>query len=241
MKDYRYMYKQKASDNMSDKYNAVIPVLLVTGAVSFVINLITSNFQRKYAFNMETYQFILTDLGNPGVVFLLSILAWIVATLFLYGTTMMYIQTSRNQTPIVEDILTIGFKEQQARSLVLSFLISLLIALWSFLLIIPGFVKSYAYSMSFYLIHQEPGLSALEAIDLSKKLTRGSKLDLFILDLSYLGWYILGIFTLGILYLWIVPKHMTARTLYFEEIYGIYNPSDKQSLTDVFSRNNDNE
>jgi uncharacterized membrane protein len=38
------------------------------------------------------------------------------------------------------------------------------------------------------------------------------------LDLSYIGWYLLGILTLGILWLWIIPRHQTARMLYFEEI-----------------------
>jgi len=240
MKDCRYIYKQKASDNMADKYNAVIPVLFVIGAISFVINLITSKYQPKYTFT-TAYQIIQTDPGKPGVVFLLSLLSWVIATWFLYGTTRMFIETARNQTPITEDILTVGFKEQREKTLIISFLISLLTALWSLLLIIPGIVKSYAYSMSFYLIHQEPELSATDAIDLSNRLTRGSKMDLFLLDLSYIGWYILGIFTFGILWLWIAPKHRTARTLYFEEIYHIYNPGDAQSEIDGFSRNTDEE
>ena len=239
MKDDRYIYKQKASDYMADKYNQVIPVLLVTGLVSFVINLITSNYQPTYTINRDTFLIIQTDPGKPGVVFLLSIVSFIVVTLFLYGTTKMYIETARNQTPRTDEILTIGFKESQGRSLILSFLISLFSSLWALLFIIPGIVKAYAYSMSFYLLHREPGIEALEAIGLSKQLTRGNKWSLFVLDLSYLGWYILGIFTLGILWLWITPKHLTARTLYFEEIYNIYHPSQVATSNDVFSRNAD--
>jgi len=238
MKDERYIYKQKASDYMADKYNQVIPVLLVTGLVGFVINLITTNYRPKYEFNMA-FQLIETDPGNPGVVFLLSIVSFIVTTLFLYGTTKMYIETARNLTPKTDEILTIGFKESQGRSLILSFLISLFSALWALLFIIPGIVKAYAYSMSFYLLHREPGIEALGAIGLSKQLTRGNKWSLFILDLSYFGWYILGLFTFGILWLWIAPKHMTARTLYFEEIYDTYKPSAAfQKVEDnVFTRN----
>lgn len=47
----------------------------------------------------------------------------------------------------------------------------------------------------------------------------GNKSDLFLLDLSYIGWYLLSILTLGILLLWVVPRHQTARTLFFNEIY----------------------
>ena len=80
-------------------------------------------------------------------------------------------------------------------------------------------MKAYAYSMNFYLLYREPSLTAIDSIDKSKRLTQGYKMDLFMLDLSYLGWYFLGIFTLGILWLWIIPKHQTARVLYFDEIY----------------------
>ena len=49
-------------------------------------------------------------------------------------------------------------------------------------------------------------------------------MDLFLLHLSYIGWYILSIFTLGILLLWVIPKVMVAQTLMFDEIYAKYNP-----------------
>ncbi|MBU1094339.1 MAG: DUF975 family protein [Firmicutes bacterium] len=49
-------------------------------------------------------------------------------------------------------------------------------------------------------------------------------MDIFMLDLSYILWYLIGILTLGILWFWIIPKHMTARTLYFKEIYDINYP-----------------
>ena len=90
--------------------------------------------------------------------------------------------------------------------------------MWALLFIIPGIIKAYAYSMSFYLMKKDPNLSGQDAITKSKEYTMGYKSDLFMLDLSYLGWYFIGIFTLGILWLWIVPKHLTARVLYYDEI-----------------------
>jgi hypothetical protein len=51
--------------------------------VGFVINLITTNYRPKYTLDMA-FQFIQTDPGNPGVVFLLSIVSFVVTTLFLY-------------------------------------------------------------------------------------------------------------------------------------------------------------
>lgn len=71
--------------------------------------------------------------------------------------------------------------------------------LWSLLFLIPGIVKGYAYSMVPYVIYENPNLTAKQAIVLSCKLTDGYKWDLFILDLSFLGWNLLSAFTGGIL------------------------------------------
>ena len=71
--------------------------------------------------------------------------------------------------------------------------------LWSLLFIIPGIVKSYAYSMADYVIYENPNLSADQAIRMSEKMTDGYKGDLFLLDLSFIGWQMLSALTAGIL------------------------------------------
>jgi uncharacterized membrane protein len=45
----------------------------------------------------------------------------------------------------------------------------------------------------------------------------GHKLDLFMLDLGYFGWYVLSLFTFGVLLVWVIPGHQTARTLFFAD------------------------
>ena len=74
--------------------------------------------------------------------------------------------------------------------------------LWFLLLIIPGVVKHYAYKMVPYILIDEPDLESDEAIQKSMDMTNGQKLDLFVLDLSFIGWYILGglLFGLGVLF-----------------------------------------
>ena len=66
------------------------------------------------------------------------------------------------------------------------------IFLWSLLFVIPGIIKSYEYRMVPYILAQNPAIGAKRAIELSGQMTKGSKLDIFILDLSFLGWYLLG-------------------------------------------------
>lgn len=70
--------------------------------------------------------------------------------------------------------------------------------LWSLLFIIPGIVKGYAYSMTPYIIYENPNLTANEAIKMSKKMTDGYKGDLFVLSLSFIGWKFLSGVTGGL-------------------------------------------
>lgn len=66
------------------------------------------------------------------------------------------------------------------------------------LLIIPGIIKHYAYRMVPYILADNPEINASRAIQLSEEMTRGQKFDMFILDLSFLGWYLLGVLAFGI-------------------------------------------
>jgi uncharacterized membrane protein len=75
---------------------------------------------------------------------------------------------------------------------------SVLVFLWSLLLVIPGIVMSYAYSMVPYLMAENPGMGYRRALELSKAMTWGHKLDMFVLDLSFIGWYLLGALALGL-------------------------------------------
>lgn len=75
------------------------------------------------------------------------------------------------------------------------FLRSLYTALWGILFIIPGIVKSYSYAMTPFILADHPQLTAVEAIDRSKDLMDGHKMDLFILDLTFIGWNFLASLT----------------------------------------------
>ncbi len=86
-----------------------------------------------------------------------------------------------------------------------TFLTGLFTFLWSLLFIIPGIVKSYAYSMSLYVLAENKGKPALECINESKAMTDGHKMDLFVLGLSFIGWCLLGCITFGIAYIWVLP------------------------------------
>ena len=86
------------------------------------------------------------------------------------------------------------------------FLRDLFVWLWSLLFVIPGIVKSYAYSMVPYIIYENPKLSAKQALRISETMTDGYKWDLFVLALSFFGWHLLSAITGGLVgILWSNP------------------------------------
>ncbi len=103
---------------------------------------------------------------------------------------------------------------------VASLLQSIYLFLWTLLFWIPGIVKSYSYAMTNYILIDNPNMTANEAITESRKMMDGHKFDLFILDLSFLGWYILSCFTFGILLLYVDPYHMATRAAFYEDLRG---------------------
>ena len=99
------------------------------------------------------------------------------------------------------------------------FLRNLYIFLWSLLLIVPGIIAAYDYSMTTYILAEYPDISIREALRLSKLMMYGNKWRLFCLSLSFIGWDILCVFfTLGIGYLWLIPYQKAAFTDFYREV-----------------------
>lgn len=103
----------------------------------------------------------------------------------------------------IEDAFS-GFKNF-GKSIGLFFWQLLWVFLWTLLFIIPGIIKSYSYCMSFYILADHPEITVREALNESKRMTQGHKMDLFILQLSFIGWGILATLTFGMGYFWLIP------------------------------------
>lgn len=101
--------------------------------------------------------------------------------------------------PKIGDILETYNNGSMKTVAITRFLMDLFIGLWTCLFIVPGIIKSYEYSMIPYILADHPDITWREAFELSKQMTNGHKMDLFILDLSFIGWRILAGFTCGLL------------------------------------------
>lgn len=110
-----------------------------------------------------------------------------------------------------------GFK-QFGTSFVASLLIGIFTFLWSLLFIIPGIIASLRYSMTFYIISDNPEISGSDAIKKSKQMMTGHKWELFVLLLSFFWWYLLCAITLGIAAIYVVPYVTATLVNYYEKL-----------------------
>ncbi len=99
-----------------------------------------------------------------------------------------------------------------------SLLVSIFTCLWTLLLIVPGFIKAYSYSMTSYILIDDPNLTVREAVRKSQRMMAGHKFDLFWLQLSFIGWGILSILTMGIGFLWLIPYYTTAQAAFYRNL-----------------------
>lgn len=95
---------------------------------------------------------------------------------------------------------------------------------WTLLFIIPGIVKSYSYAMSAYIVKDlsDAGkeITATQAIRESRKLMDGHKAELFMLDLSFIGWWLLSLLTAGIGFFWLAPYYRATKANYYRKLAG---------------------
>ena len=204
-------YRRKGRELTKGK---ILNIFLVSLIFSMIVGAVTGI---GASFNPQLGDDFITVInpGNPAVAQLFNLIALALGGYVTFGYTKMFIGVSKNEKPEFEPILTAGIKEQPINAPLLSFISGIFIGLWTLLFIIPGIVKSYSYALSSYLLVNDKTLGPVDAITKSRTLMNGKKMQLFMLDLGYLGWYILSLFTFGILSIWVSAWHQTARTLFF--------------------------
>ena len=146
----------------------------------------------------------------------ITIAQFIIAGPLLLGFAGCTLSVARYNDVKIENLFD-GFSNF-VNSLILYLINTLLIFLWSLLLIIPGIIKSYAYSMSFYIMKDNPAIEANEARIKSEQMMYGHKWELFCLHFSFIGWILLSILTFGILFFWVMPYMKVSEALFYEKI-----------------------
>ncbi|MCB2294305.1 DUF975 family protein [Clostridium algoriphilum] len=208
-----YDLKRKAREQLHGKW-------LQAGIVCFIAWVVTMTFTGGDAVhsvqnvwqNGELVRVNTTNSAND----LGGLLSFVLSGPITLGVSCYFLKLIRNEGPLIENMFG-GFKFF-IKSFVLNFLVTIFTILWTLLLIIPGIIATLRYSMSYYIMMDNPELSAFESLNQSKLMMAGFKFKLFSLWCSYLGWFILGIVTLGIGFLWIIPYYETAKANFYQDL-----------------------
>jgi uncharacterized membrane protein len=133
-----------------------------------------------------------------------------------FGAALFSLSISRGKEAKLEQIFD-GFK-YFSNTLVAYLLMILYILLWMLLLIIPGIIAALSYSMTFYILVDEPTLKPKEALDKSKAMMDGYKWKLFYLGLRFFLLALLCILTLGIGFLWLIPYINVTMAVFYDDL-----------------------
>ncbi len=154
-----------------------------------------------------------------GVTF--GIASLLVTGPLMYGTSYVFLKNARerNQQIAIEDVFKC-FKDDLGGIVLLGLMICIFTFLWSLLLVIPGIVKAYGYSQAFNIKIDHPEYDWRTCIKESEKMMAGHKAELFVLDLSFIGWAILGSFCFGIGTLWVMAYMYATKAEYYQSLIG---------------------
>lgn len=177
---------------------------------------------------------ILDDLGlNTSFNFMPnggSVFSWIFSLIISFmtiGISFTFLEVFRNPNRKIQpknDQFRMFNGKDFVPLLLVQILISVFTSLWALLFVIPGIIKGYAYSQSFYIYkdlseHTDTqSLSANNYITESKLLMDGHKGRLFYIDLSFLGWELVSVLTLGIGYFFLEPYKNATKAAFYRDI-----------------------
>ena len=182
--------KQMAKEQIRGKIGILFLVTVIIAVIAFLAGLILG---------------LIPVVGPLAVTFILT-------PAFSLSMVRIYLNLAKGQDPEVKDVFS-GFDDFWT-AFKTTFLVGLFTFLWSLLFYIPGIIKAISYSQAMYIVAENKGISALEAINRSKAMMHGHKMDYFVLGLSFIGWALLGAITFGIAYIYVIP-YMSATMVNF--------------------------
>lgn len=174
-----------------------------------------------YMLIVSSVSFFTPFVSTPEGRTILTILNYVIAILIIpmgYGVNfVMFLNICRGEE-VNFSYLKIGYKEFK-RTIGTILLQTLYTMLWTLLLIVPGIVKSMAYAMTPFILHDNPELSYNAAIEKSMEIMQGYKMKFFLISIVYIALAIfLGVVTLGIGTIMITPIFAAVQAKFYQHI-----------------------
>ena len=193
-------YKERALASLEGKWGsaaiATLIIAIITGGISTVITL---------------------PMGSDTVAGLSTNGIWSLLCLPLeWGFTVYFLSLIR-QEDIRYERLFEGYKDF-IRTFLMEFLYCLAVAVGTCLFIVPGIILGIGLCMAPYILKDDPQISTMDALMKSWQMTRGHKMKLFWLGLSFIGWIILSLCTFGLGFFLLAPYMEATFAHYYEDI-----------------------
>ena len=158
---------------------------------------------------------------DPAMDITQDILITLVMIPLFWGYLVGFLNLIRGNSISFKCLFTI-FRGNDFKRVFLTMLLSYIyMTLWSLLLVIPGCIKWYSYAMVPYILKDNPDMGYNLAIEKSMAMMKGHKMQLFLLDLSLIGWGFLAFITV-IGWLWFLPYLYTAHAAMYENLKEEY-------------------
>lgn len=197
----RSILKRNARLALSNSYWTAIGVVLTATVASELISILVSRRYEEvytwYAYTMMGEYYPMPDMSWAAPFSLLTLVVLIFVTYpFSIGSARFFVQ-NRFGNKQYSNVFS-GFKNGYLSGSLTLLVTNIFIALWSLLLIVPGIVKSLQYSMVSFILLDNPRVGNSRARQISRILTNGEKGGIFVLGLSFIGWYLLVAFASSI-------------------------------------------
>ncbi|WP_332238022.1 DUF975 family protein [Sporolactobacillus sp. KGMB 08714] len=210
--------KKKARKSLKDYWAVAalltfLTALIVIGAPYFFEIALcggVSNWINNWAMTNQT----------PASVQLIELVYSLVLTPFTFSVCWFYLSLVRSEHPQLYGVFSVYTDTNRSLRLIwASVVMEVYVILWSLLFIIPGIIKGLSYSQTVFILRDHPEYSVSEAITESRRMMDGHKWELFLLNLSFIGWMILSVFlTAFIGLLWVIPYVLASVAEFYDEL-----------------------
>ena len=211
---YRDEIKEIGKEQFKSNYWNCVLVLLLTGAVLSLITWLSGGGHAIQTIS-ERGNVTVSVRANAG-----SLLALLLFGPLTIGTNYFFIKNAQDE----RDELSVTTPFSQAfqnypRKLGGSLWMGLFVFLWSLLLVIPGIIKAFSYSMTPYILADCPKVKARDALKISMDMMEGHKWEAFVLLLSFIGWILLSLLTFGLAAVFYVTPYMrSTMAVYYQQV-----------------------
>ena len=142
-----------------------------------------------------------------------ELLSFLLAGPLQLGIAIYFLNILNDRPASIENLIE-GFKPL-LKVILIYIVISIATAIGIVLLIIPGIIIALGFSMTYYILVENPELSIEESLKESWRLTNGYKMELFVLHLRFIPWYLLGLLCFGIGIFVVMPWHQLTLANYY--------------------------